>query len=190
VSAPRSRVDLFAAPHRALRVRLFEVTTRVAVVEIASTAAVDAMVAQVEEALAFLDEHAGIEDRLILPAVRAISPALARDLASEHRGLDRLQLDVEGGADDLAAAPIGARCAAATELARRLDRLTRAHLAHMGREETEANPVLWGALADAELVALRERAHATLAPARQVAWAALLAAAATPAERVASPDPG
>jgi len=177
------RVDLFTMIHKGLRALLFQAAAEASRLDVTSAAEVDALVARLESTLAFLDEHAAHEDRHVLPALRTVAPGLAAALASDHRVLDALQLEVELGTEALLAATPAVRPAVAAELARHVLRLTAAHLAHMGREETEGNQALWDALDDGELVAIRGRITGSIGPERHAAWMDMIRPALTPFEQ-------
>jgi hypothetical protein len=177
------RVDMFTMIHKGLRALLFELAAEAARVDPSSTAAIDALCAKIERVLGFFDEHAALEDAHAFVALRTVAPALASSLAAEHRTLDLAQREVEHAAELLALAPLAARGEAAAQLARRVNRMTSAHLAHMDREETEANGALWDALDDAELGEVRRRLISAIPPPRYAEWMAMVAPALDPVER-------
>src|SRR5690606_6484439 len=133
------RVDLFSTIHKGLRAMLFELSAETARTDVTSTAAVDALVARVERVLAFLDEHAHVEDTFVMPELRALDPLLADELAADHRGLDAVQTEVSLAAEALALADLSQRTRAGAQLLRVVNHLVAVHLLHMNREETEVN---------------------------------------------------
>ena len=64
-----------------------------------------------------------------------------------------------------------------------IDELVGLHLAHMQREEIDANRALWSALDDEELFAIRGRIVANIPTERYVEWMKLVLPAVSPAER-------
>lgn len=180
-----SRVDLFTTIHKGIRTLLFDLALEAGRVDPLDTAGVDALVARVERAFEFLDEHAAIEDRHVLPALRTVAPAVAATLAGEHRAMEALQLDIGRTAEEVARAEPADRRPLVVELARLIHRLIAAQLLHMQREETEANRALWAALDDVELAEIRARAGASLPAVRRAEWSELLVPALSPAERLA-----
>jgi hypothetical protein len=174
---------MFTTIHKGLRALLFDAAAESGRVDVTVTSEIDALVARIECALAFLEEHAEVEDRHLLPALRTVAPELAASLAAEHRALDDLQHEVERAGDALLAAAPPERAGAVAALARAFHRLLAAHLGHMGREETEANAALWAALDDGELLAIRGRVVRSLGPERHAEWIAMIRPALSPQER-------
>lgn len=173
------RVDLFSTVHKGLRALLFELSNEVARVDLADPG-LDALLAQVGRACAFLDEHAHQEDALVVPALRQVAPELATALDREHRMLETIQTEVVGAAGALARTPTAELGA---QLLRVVNRLIAAQLAHMNREETDANHALWAGYTDDDLAAIRERLIAAIPPSRQAQWRAVLAPVLNPVER-------
>jgi hypothetical protein len=159
---PSARVDLYAPGHEGLRALLFDLGAAAARLEVERTDEVDALVTRVERALELLDEHAAYEDSHLMPVLHALAPAFASALADDHRRLDALHEEVAQAAYLLAATVPEDRPPAAAHLCRLLDALVAGHLAHMNREETDANQVLWAVFDDAELLSLGERGAAAV----------------------------
>jgi len=177
------RVDMFTTIHKGVRAMLFELAVEAARVDLRDDAAVAGLVARVTRTCTFLDEHAHHEDVHIVPALRRATPEVATALDVEHRMLETIQAEVTRVAGVLATAPVVERGAIGGQLVRLLNRLIAAQLAHMGREETDANEALWGAFTDPELAAIREGLIGTIPPARYAEWRELLAPALNPIER-------
>lgn len=177
------RVDLFTLIHKGVRALLFDISTEAARIDLRSDIAVDGMLEQITRALGFLDEHAHHEDTHVLPVLRAVAPDLANSLGVDHRVLDAIQTEVECAAEKLAAAQPADRGPLGAQLVRLLNRLTAAHLTHMGREETEASSALWAALDDTELAAVRARLVGSIPTARYAEWMQMIAPALNPVER-------
>lgn len=177
------RLDLFTTIHKGLRSMLFDLGTDAARIDLTSHIAVDLLVERILRALAFLDEHARHEDAHIFPAVRAADPELARQLGNDHLVIEAVQTEIEMCAETLAVAPADERRPIGAQLMRLLNRLIAQHLAHMGREETEANDALWAAHSDDELVALRARLVGGIPPDRYQEWMHMIAPALDPVER-------
>jgi hypothetical protein len=159
---PSARVDLHAPGHEGLRALILDLRAAAARLDVEHTDEVDALVTRVERALELLDEHAAHEDTHLMPVLHALSPAVESVLADDHGRLDALHAEVAQAAYVLAAAMPEDRAPAAAHLCRLLDVLVAGHLAHMNREETDANQVLWAAFDDAELQSIGERGAAAV----------------------------
>jgi hypothetical protein len=176
------RVDLFTTIHKGIRALLFDLAADAARADVSSTAAVDALADTVERVLAFLEEHAHIEDTFIIPELRALDPDLAEEIARDHRGLDAVQTEVALAADALSLADLSQRPVAGAQLVRVINHLVAVHLLHMNREETEILATLWAGRDDATLAALRGRMAGSLPRERFVAWMAVVRPALNPTE--------
>jgi hypothetical protein len=176
------RVDLFSTIHKGIRAQLFELAADAARVDVSSTPAVDALADKVERVLEFLDEHAGLEDRFVIPELRALDPDLADSLAHDHRALDAVQTEVGLAADALSLADLSQRPVAGAQLVRVLNHLVAVQLLHMNREETEVNATLWAGLDDAALASLRTRMAGSLPRERFAEWMAIVRPALNPTE--------
>lgn len=177
------RHDMFTTIHKAIRNHLFDLARDAARIDLGSTAEIDALVAKIDHALGFLEEHAHEEDLHIFPAVRTVAPELAQSLAADHRALDVVAIEVERAAHELAEAEPSERPQAGAQLARMLNHMLALQLVHMGREETEVNTLLWGALDDVELARIHRRILQAIPPERMAEWAALMAPALSAVER-------
>jgi hypothetical protein len=177
------RVDLFSTIHKAVRSLLFELSADVARLDVTSTAAVDGLCHRVDRVLAFLDEHAGIENTFIVPLLHELAPELAADLAREHRALDAVQIEVALAADAVAIADLSTRPVAGAHLVRVVNHLVAVQLIHMNREETEVNYVLWDGRTDTDLVALRGAMTQSLPNERRAEWMAIMLPALSPVEQ-------
>jgi hypothetical protein len=184
------RVDLFITIHKGLRAQLFELAADAARVDVTSTPAVDAIADKVERVLAFLDEHASLEDRFVIPQVRALDPDLADELARDHRALDAVQTEVGLAADAISLADLSQRPLAGAQLARVINHLVAVQLLHMNREETEVNATLWAGLDDATLAGLRAAMAGSLPRERFAEWMAIVRPTLNPTEIAMAATPG
>ena len=176
------RVDLFSTIHKGIRALLFELAVDAARADVTSTSAVDALADKVERVLGFLDEHAGLEDRFVIPELRALDPDLADELARDHRALDAVQTEVGLAADAISLADLSQRPLAGAQLCRVINHLVAVQLLHMNREETEINAILWAGRDDAALAALRARMAGSLPRERIAEWMAIVTTALNPTE--------
>lgn len=178
-----SRHDLYTVIHKALRGMLFDVTASAAKLDVGRAEEIDELVAKIERAIGFLNEHAEKEDRYIMPALHSVAPEIWKQLSADHLSLEELQRETERAAHDLGAADVVDGSRLALELSRVLNRLTSAHLAHMNREETEANPALWGALGDTEVAAIHAEIAGSIPRRRLLEWREMALPSLNPVER-------
>jgi hypothetical protein len=169
--------------HKGIRSMLFDLARAAGRADVTSTAAVDELVGHIDRVIAFLDEHAKVENQFVVSEIRALDPLLADELAAEHRGLDVVQREVQLAADALALTDLAQRPVAGAQLARIVNHLVAVQLIHMNREETEVNATLWAGRDDTYLMALRTRMAGSLPSDRFAAWRALVEPALNPVER-------
>jgi hypothetical protein len=177
------RVDLFSTIHKGIRALLFELAAEAARADVTSTSAVDALCERVERVIAFLDEHAGLEDRFVIPQVRELDPDLAAELGRDHRALDAVQTEVALAADAVSLADLSQRPVAGAQLVRVINHLVAVQLLHMNREETEVSATLWAGRDDAALSALRAAMAGSLPRERLAAWMSIVTPALNPVEQ-------
>jgi hypothetical protein len=178
-----TRVDLFSTIHKGIRALLFELAGEAARADVTSTATVDALCGRVEWVLAFLDEHAQLEDRFVIPEVRALDPDLGEELARDHRALDAVQTEVALAAEAVSLADLSQRPVAGAQLVRVVNHLVAVQLLHMNREETEVNATLWAGRDDAALARLRASMAGSLPKERFAEWMAIVTPALNPVEQ-------
>jgi len=154
---PQPRVDLYALIHDGIRALLADLGAAAARLDLERIDQVDELTCRIERALGLLDQHAAHEDLHLMPLLRTLAPVVEAHLADDHRRLEALQSEVASAGYALAAAVPEERPVIAARLCQLLDALATGHIAHMDREETEANQALWMALGDAELISIRAR---------------------------------
>lgn len=183
MEARSSRVDLFTTIHKGLRAMLFELAIEAARIDARDAGAIERLAARIHRALEFLAEHAAHEDAHVIPAIRAHAPEIATALSTEHEMLDTIEGEVELAVKLLLDAPAEHRPTVHAPLVKLLNRLIAAHLAHMGREETDGNMALWCGFDDRALVELRGRLVGSIPARRYAQWLELIAPALDPEER-------
>ncbi len=180
-----TRTDLFLPIHKGLRRLLFDLGGRLARADFADAKEVRQVLDQMEATLAFLKEHAHLEDTHVLVELRRVAPRVAAEIAAEHAHLESLERSLTREAGILALSAGREREMAGARLLGLWNRFVAAHLAHMDREETEANEALWAHLSEEELLGVRGRTAAALGPERLAAWAEVVLPALNPKERAA-----
>ena len=178
-----TRHDLYTTIHKAIRSLLFD--TMVALGRTAFDRPEQA--ADFTDALhrlvGFLDEHATHEDEVLLPELAAVAPTVHADLRAEHARLHGLQADCIGLAERLPSADAAEAKALGRRLHVALGRLLGAQLAHLEREEVEANRALWASFDDETLRAFELRIVGSIPAPRMAEWVALMLPVLAPCER-------
>lgn len=177
------RTDLYTTIHKAIRAVLFDTSTRVARTAFADPAESAFAVARVRRLLGFLDEHAEHEDAVLMPEIAALAPEVHAALQADHTRVSGMQHEIAALCERFAGANADERHALGQRLQQRLHRLIAAQLAHLEREEVDANRVLQAHRSDAELQALNGRIVASIAPVRLAEWMELLLPELSASER-------
>ena len=169
------RHDLYRNIHKGLRGAMFETVLLVGRTDPADTAAVDAMLAQVERLLAFMGAHVKHENEHVHTAIEARTPGGARRTTDDHHehveslaALRAQAAALRGLEGDAVAPALHALYLDACEFVAE-------NLRHMRVEETHNNAQLWFLYDDAELAAIHGRLLASVEPATMgeaVSWMA------------------
>lgn len=192
MSTTPSRIDLYTTIHKGIRALLFDLAASAARLDPADGPAIRSMVDQVDRTVRFLEEHSDHEERHVMPELRVVAPEVEASLARDHEHLEELAADVTRAAHQLARADRPEAAQVAKHLCRLVNQLTAAHLAHMHREETEANEALWSGFEDPGLAAIHGHIVASISPERMAEWMEFVLPAVSPAERemmTARPEP-
>ena len=177
------RVDLYRGIHKAIRVLLFDTTASVARADFDDPAGAAAAAGRVRRLCGFLAEHARHEDDVILPALRRVAPGLTADLRDDHARTDGLERELLALVTRLETAAGAERRSLGRKVQDRLGRLTSEHLAHLEREEGEANRALWAHHSDEELASLERAIVSSIEPPRLAEWLEVLLPALSRPER-------
>jgi hypothetical protein len=180
-----NRFDLFTAVHKGLRAALFETAALLARTDFAARHEAARAAAAVERVVAFLDEHAGHEDAVVLPALAALSPELLVALREDHARVDGLQRELLALAARLPAGGEAERVSLGRRLHDRFVIAVAEHLRHMQREEHEVQRTLCAHRTDDELRALHDQILGRIPPPRTAQWVELILPALSGPERAA-----
>lgn len=178
-----TRTDLYTTIHKAIRQILFDLSSWEGRTDYDDAASAMRFQGRVEVALGLLREHGEHEDRETMPLLRTAAPAVHASLAEEHERLDSLAERIASAAAGLASGDVSGRIASGAVLHPLVNELVAAHLAHMAREERDANPALWSAYDDATLFAIETRIRSRIPAVRMAEWGQWLMPALTPRER-------
>lgn len=177
-------MEPFTIVHKAIRSAMFDAVRDIARTDFTRKEQALACAARVRALIGYLDEHAAHEDRVILPVLAEIGPAVHAELQADHNRIGGIQRETEALADRIeAAATAEERAALGLRLHATAAQLTAEHLLHMNREETTAARVLWAHKTDEELQQLHVAIVSAIPPARLVAWAEMMIPSIAPAER-------
>jgi hypothetical protein len=107
--------------------------------------------------LGLLEAHERDEGAEIIPVIEVVDRPLAATLALAHAELEAAHHEVARAIRNVGLAAPAERALHGRELLRAINHLTAKYLVHLNHEETVVTAVLWGALGDRELVAIRNR---------------------------------
>ncbi len=178
------RHDMYTAVHKGLRARLFDTAAKLSGCDFSDALARDEVLAQVRTTLAFLDEHAGHEDRFVQPWLADANVELGRRLADAHQRVEQGGAHVESLVAAIAAADADVAMGRGPELCHAFNTLLSQHVEHMNEEETLANAALWQAYSDEKLLEVHGALLGSIAPPRFTEWMALMLPALNHQERV------
>ncbi len=178
-----NRLDLYRTPHRAIRALLFGTTLQLARTDFAVESEARLAVAAGERLLGFLHEHAEHEERVLMPALEALSPEVASELRADHHRTAGLEREFAQLLARTALAGEAERVSLGARLNQRAALLTAEHLPHLEREEVLANRLLWAHKSDAELMLLHQQVVADIPPARLAEWFEVILPAMSCSER-------
>lgn len=164
-TASVGRVDLYAGIHKALRLMLCRVLTRVGATDPTADGEVDAALDQVGRLLGLCELHLHDENTFVHPALERARPGSAARIAAEHDHHAEAIADLRDLAGLVADSRGAARGAALDRLYRALALFVADNFQHMQIEETAHNAVLWAAYGDAELLAIEQAIVASIPPA-------------------------
>jgi len=177
-----TRLDLYREVHKGLRACMAHTLPEVGSLDTADEEDTRRVLGQVRELLELCRVHLMLEDTFLHPAMQARTPGSAATTLDDHAHhleafaeLERAVLAVEN-------APAG-RERAAHDLYGKLARFVADNYLHMQVEETHNNAILWANYTDAELLQLKERLLAAIAPDVKMAFMRWIAPSLTPAER-------
>jgi hypothetical protein len=159
-----TRVDLYTVIHKGLRPAMFDTTLKLATFDVENDAERRETAALVLTTLKTLRDHGHHEDAAVMPALQKVAPALFDSLNAEHHsqeaqmdGLEALVAAMQGG-------PVEERGVVAKTLHMAYNQFVAEYQRHLGREESESNPLLQASYTDAELAAVRGKVMGSLPP--------------------------
>jgi hypothetical protein len=163
-TAPQERYNIYANPHKALRMCMGECLAAAGRVDPHDGADVAALAARVRDLLAFCRTHLEKEEHHVHAVMEARRPGSSAAIAEDHREHLVAIARLESGVRALESASARGRAAAATQLYRDLALFMADNLVHMHAEEVDNNEALWAAYTDEELLAVEQRLVASIPP--------------------------
>jgi hypothetical protein len=162
--ATPARFNIYANPHKGLRLAFGEVLTAAGRVDPEDEQDVAGLVGLVRALLRFCRSHLEKEEAFVHPAIEARRAGASAATHDDHRDHLAAFEQLESEVHALETAGREHRDAAATQLYRHLALFVADNLVHMHVEETDNNAALWAAYDDAELHALEQRLVASIPP--------------------------
>ena len=176
------RVDLATTIHKAVRRSLFEQVMNLGRTNFSDEADCDRALAELNQTLALLREHADHEDQVVFPLLVAHAADLGAELERQHVSLERSVRDIEWLSANLRNVTASEREEVGARLCHRFQSFVVEQLLHLLLEETEANATLWRHYDDAALLEMQGRIRSRLLPDYAARWAELLMSSANAAE--------
>ena len=180
---PMTRFDLYSHVHKAIRVLLFDAVGAVGRTDFGRESELPATLATVRRMIRLTRKHAEHEDRDIHPILHRLAPELAAELESGHDRFDGTDREIESFLARIEVAPAAERVSLGRRVHEMLGALVAEHLKHMALEESRGNRVLWAHLSDIELLAVQDRAMASIGPEEMAEWVELMIPAGNLGER-------
>lgn len=184
MSAP-ARVSLVEFPHKGIRNILSQLSLLAGSTDFTDKEAVSLLKTRTAEIMAMLDEHAQIENDLIIPLLEGKVPAGAIHDREDHDAIHLKQEDLLRQLDVLLSPGItpAAAIAAGKTFYQDLSLLHAAHLNHMMEEERGSQVLIWQHYTDDELRQVQGKIMQRLDPALKLSWMRYMLPAFNPAER-------
>lgn len=158
------RIDIYAAPHKALRALMFDTVTRVGGADAADAASLAEALAQVRLLLEVARHHVAHENDHVHPLIEAHRPGGSWQTADDHVGHLEAIARLEAEVDAVERSATAQRDAALYRLYLRLARFVAENLEHMEVEETHNTALLRDTCDDAEIGAMLQRLIASIRP--------------------------
>lgn len=157
----RARDDLFTHIHKALRLGLFDITTRTGSTDWTDPGEVSSLHDRWLRLLDLLRAHTGHEDRHIFRLLDRADASCTEPVGDQHRDLDDLLDDLAERFDAIVADPDPA---SGLRLYRDMTRFIAAYLPHLHDEETKVMGRIWECCSDDEIATARQGFMAETTP--------------------------
>ena len=169
------KVDLFTSIHKAIRALLYQTASALQAADLGEEQSMQETLRMLENTLDMLEEHAAHEDHLIFPEVEKVLPGTTLACESEHRAYEQKEISLRNLMAQIRKAQTATdRLAFAGALNRAYTDFMAFQLQHMNHEEEQILPLAQQSLENQELLAIRGKIQASIAPERQGEWLRLM----------------
>ncbi|MGZ3451682.1 MAG: hemerythrin domain-containing protein [Polyangiales bacterium] len=168
-----TRFDMYRDIHKGIRLAVFSYVNELGSADLSSSETLVKLRNDLDDLVDLLASHADHEDAHITPVLARIAPELTRTLEEEHHAYDARLLGAQRALIACELASPAVRGDLAHRLYLELSSFTSAYLAHMLREEVEANRALWAAFDDERLIQMHDELVASIEPAdmaKSLSW--------------------
>ena len=161
-AAPAPRYNIYATPHKALRLGLSNALAAAGRVDPHDDAEIASLAGEVRGLLEFCRAHLKKEEQFLHPAMEAARPRSSTSTQDDH--LDHIEAiaRLESMTQAIAATKGAPRETAVEQFYHQLALFVADNLVHMHEEETENNAVLWAAYSDDALRGIEQRLVASI----------------------------
>jgi hypothetical protein len=150
------RVNIFNQIHKGLRAALYETAQFLQQADFSNEKETEEAVSKTKEVLMLFDEHAGKEDRYILPAIQPFEPSIVDSFEQEHEKDLSLSAALNHSLDSLHYLNTDQeKIEAGKNINREFVAFLCFNLEHMAREEDMINKILWRYFDDAYILGIQ-----------------------------------
>lgn len=181
-----TRFSSFTTPHKGIRNFLSQLTVQAGSSDYTDAQEMAMLQERLEEAMELLEEHAQVENEIVLAALEERAPGSGAHDQEGHRKLHQMQDMLLAKMKAITATGISPEEATrlGSELYQGIGLLFAEHLEHMAEEETATQNLLWQHFTDAELLQVQGRIISSMKPDLLLKWWAYILPAQSHTERV------
>lgn len=173
-------MNIYAVPHKGLRLALGQLCHRAGSVDWSDPEAVKELHTQGSELFELLALHLNSEEEVVLPAIEAKVPGSTEENHDEHLMLQKLEDKLADQLDALAAAPSMEKALVFYD---QLNHFLGRYFQHMEGEEGQMNKLIWDNFNDEEIAAWHGTIMSKFTPDQVFSWFKYIIPALHPAEQ-------
>lgn len=180
------RFSSFSTPHKGIRNFLSQLSLHAGSCDYSDPQDIAVLKERLEEAMELLEEHAQVENDIILSALEERAPGSGAHDQEDHRRLHQMQDILLAKMHEIAnpATRPGETARLGAELYQGISLLFAEHLEHMAEEENVTQKLLWDHFSDHELMQLQGRIIGSMKPELLLKWWSYILPAQSPMERL------